>query len=346
MPVSPHSAAGMRIEPPPSEPVASGTSPAARAAADPPDEPPGVRSVSHGLRVMPKSRLDVSALAPSSGVLVLPTTTQPAARRRATKGESAPAGASSLRSNDPWVVTKPVASSRSFTPIGMPANGPGSPPGRDRLVHQRRVGEGQVAVDRHERPDGRVDRGDALERGLRQLASRHLLRPDLGSERLDRGVAEVHVSTSSARRGCDRDRVCTGPARSHAPRRGRRDRSRPPRCPTSRARRGRRPSTTKATWLTFSPVRAVSSRSMIVVVVHPQGREQHLAPPPLLQPFRAEAEHLPVPGHRTLGVGDVQDVVVDPRRTHAVHPTGGFRTVPPVRQYSPASRDRNPASTR
>ena len=38
-PVNP---AGMRIEPPPSPPVASVTSPPATAAAEPPDEPPGV----------------------------------------------------------------------------------------------------------------------------------------------------------------------------------------------------------------------------------------------------------------------------------------------------------------
>jgi hypothetical protein len=47
----PHAAAGMRSEPPVSVPVASGTIRAASAAADPPDEPPGVRARSHGLRV-------------------------------------------------------------------------------------------------------------------------------------------------------------------------------------------------------------------------------------------------------------------------------------------------------
>src|ERR1700730_12309648 len=70
-PESPHSADGMRIEPPPSDPVASGTIPAAMAAALPPDEPPGERDTSHGLRVGPKTGLSVSAFQPSSGVLVL-----------------------------------------------------------------------------------------------------------------------------------------------------------------------------------------------------------------------------------------------------------------------------------
>ena len=52
-PNRPHQVDGMRIEPPPSEPSASGASPAATAAALPPLLPPGVRVVSHGLRVAP-----------------------------------------------------------------------------------------------------------------------------------------------------------------------------------------------------------------------------------------------------------------------------------------------------
>ena len=44
---------GIRIEPPPSLPVQIGIMPTATAAAEPPDEPPGVRSGFHGLRVTP-----------------------------------------------------------------------------------------------------------------------------------------------------------------------------------------------------------------------------------------------------------------------------------------------------
>ena len=47
-------AAGIRTLPAPSEPIAAVTSPAATAAALPPDEPPGVCSRDHGLRVCPK----------------------------------------------------------------------------------------------------------------------------------------------------------------------------------------------------------------------------------------------------------------------------------------------------
>src|SRR5207249_546723 len=52
-PTSPHSLAGMRIEPPPSFACAAGTIPEATAAAEPPLDPPGDRVLSHGFRVGP-----------------------------------------------------------------------------------------------------------------------------------------------------------------------------------------------------------------------------------------------------------------------------------------------------
>jgi hypothetical protein len=52
-PKIPQLAAGMRIEPAPSDAEAIGTNPAATAAADPPLEPPGVRCSFQGLRVTP-----------------------------------------------------------------------------------------------------------------------------------------------------------------------------------------------------------------------------------------------------------------------------------------------------
>ena len=48
-PTTPQQLAGIRIEPPPSEPCATGTSPADTAAAAPPLEPPAIRVVSHGV---------------------------------------------------------------------------------------------------------------------------------------------------------------------------------------------------------------------------------------------------------------------------------------------------------
>ncbi len=73
----------MRNEPMPSLPSAIGTMPAATAAALPADDPPAVREGFHGLRTMPYA-LSPNATSPSSGRLVTPITTAPAARSRAT----------------------------------------------------------------------------------------------------------------------------------------------------------------------------------------------------------------------------------------------------------------------
>src|ERR1700731_2085629 len=81
-------AAGMRTLPAPSEPIAAATSPAATAAALPPDEPPGVCSRDHGLGVCPKPGPLVNGHCPNSLVLVLPTITAPAARSRRTTSAS------------------------------------------------------------------------------------------------------------------------------------------------------------------------------------------------------------------------------------------------------------------
>jgi hypothetical protein len=58
-PTSPQKAAGVRIEPPPSVPVASGAMPAASAAPDPPEEPPGDHAGAHGFPVGPNTALSV-----------------------------------------------------------------------------------------------------------------------------------------------------------------------------------------------------------------------------------------------------------------------------------------------
>ena len=58
--------------------------PVASATADPPEEPPQVSAVSHGLRVAPNTSLKVLAPAPNSGVFDLPRTIPPAASIRST----------------------------------------------------------------------------------------------------------------------------------------------------------------------------------------------------------------------------------------------------------------------
>ena len=124
-PTRPQADAGMRIEPAPSEPVAAAQSPAATAAALPPLEPPGVRSVFQGLRVIPNAGPSVEPMIASSGRLVLPRMTAPAERSRATKSLSRGAG-------PPWAavpqpVTSPPKSSVSLTAIGTPSSGRSSP---------------------------------------------------------------------------------------------------------------------------------------------------------------------------------------------------------------------------
>ena len=66
--------------------------PAVTAAAEPPDEPPGVRARSQGLRVTPFASLAVHGQIVSSGTLVIPTGIAPAARSRRTASASAGSG--------------------------------------------------------------------------------------------------------------------------------------------------------------------------------------------------------------------------------------------------------------
>src|SRR5690606_28120956 len=99
---------------------------------DPPEEPPALRSGFHGFTVDGKTWLEVSACHPNSGELVLPTTMQPAARRRATWAESCMAAGSPACSAEPLVVVYPVTSSTSFTASGTPARGPTSSPAATR----------------------------------------------------------------------------------------------------------------------------------------------------------------------------------------------------------------------
>src|SRR5919108_6067769 len=74
----PHSAAGWRTEPPVSVPIAHGASPAATAAALPPDEPPGTRDRSHGLSTGPNPEFSFDEPMANSSWLVLPSSGAPA----------------------------------------------------------------------------------------------------------------------------------------------------------------------------------------------------------------------------------------------------------------------------
>src|SRR6266704_3402348 len=81
-PITPHNEAGWRTDPPVSEPSATGTIPAATAAAEPPDDPPGTREVSQGFFTGPNAEFSFDDPIANSSQLVLPITTAPAAIRR------------------------------------------------------------------------------------------------------------------------------------------------------------------------------------------------------------------------------------------------------------------------
>src|ERR671916_2434321 len=86
----PHQDTGMRIDPPPSVPSATGTRPAATAAALPPEEPPVFRERSKGLRLGPKSGLSHVPRKPMTGLFVLPTMIAPAASIRSAHEQCRP----------------------------------------------------------------------------------------------------------------------------------------------------------------------------------------------------------------------------------------------------------------
>ena len=84
MPTTPQREAGWRIEPPVSVPIEQGARPPATTAAEPPDEPPGTRSRSQGLRTSPYAEFSFEDPIANSSMLVLPRTRAPAPSRRST----------------------------------------------------------------------------------------------------------------------------------------------------------------------------------------------------------------------------------------------------------------------
>src|SRR6478735_7900653 len=109
------------MEPPVSVPRASGASKAATAAAEPPPEPPGMRSRSHGLWVGPNAECSVEEPMANSSRLVLPRIGILAARRRSTTVASYGLCQPS-RILEPAVGGWPTVTIRSLTAIGTPAS--------------------------------------------------------------------------------------------------------------------------------------------------------------------------------------------------------------------------------
>jgi hypothetical protein len=145
----PQKAAGMRTLPAPSVPTASGPMPAATAAAAlPPEEPPGVLARFQGLRVRPVSGELVSPLQPNSGVAVLPSSTAPDSRRRATAGASTSQGWSGSTVRLPRRVGQPRVRMRSLIDTGTPSSGPSVAPACQRAVLSRAAASAESCATR------------------------------------------------------------------------------------------------------------------------------------------------------------------------------------------------------
>src|SRR5215208_4000959 len=118
----------MRMEPTRSDPYSRNVIPADDAAAVPPEEPPGVRLVSHGLLVTPKSSLAVCPKSLSmKATLVFPTMIAPACLSRwaTVASESA---SKSLKAGLPQVVCSPATLKLSLIVMGTPCSGPVASP--------------------------------------------------------------------------------------------------------------------------------------------------------------------------------------------------------------------------
>src|SRR5215510_1518079 len=115
----PHNEDGIRIDPPVSEPTDPNPRLRATAVPDPPLDPPAIRSLSHGFRVVPKWGLTVVTPNANSWRLVLPTITAPASRSLVTTAASSE-GTLLAKIFAPAVVRVAAVSYRSLTERGTP----------------------------------------------------------------------------------------------------------------------------------------------------------------------------------------------------------------------------------
>ena len=104
-----------------SVPRASGASKAATAEAEPPPEPPGTRSVSHGLWVGPNAECSVEEPCANSSRFVLPSSGMPAALSFSMTVASY-GGTQPSRIFEAAVVTMPLVTIMSLIAIGTPAS--------------------------------------------------------------------------------------------------------------------------------------------------------------------------------------------------------------------------------
>ena len=157
--------AGRSTEPRTWLPVAIGSMLAATAAAEPDDEPPGVRARSHGFQVGPGSAMV------SSVVTVLPTITAPP-RRNASTCAASVAGWFSANSGLLHWVGKPRTSKQSLMATGSPSTIDNGRPACQRAG--RGIGRlpRPLSVEAHEGLHLGFQRGDAGEAPFEQRARR------------------------------------------------------------------------------------------------------------------------------------------------------------------------------
>ena len=125
-PVTPHREAGCLIEPPVSVPVTNGAMPAASAAAEPPELPPGTQLRSQGFLTAPKKLVSLEEPIANSSILHLPSITAPSACiLETTVASYAGINCSSMR--EPQVVLTPLVQKISLCSRGMPVSEAMSP---------------------------------------------------------------------------------------------------------------------------------------------------------------------------------------------------------------------------
>src|SRR4029079_17307439 len=129
MPVTPHSEAGWRIEPPVSVAVAMGAMRAAPAPPEPPELPPGTTPGSHGFFTGPYQLVSFEDPMANSSMFVLPSVTMPAALSFSTTVASY--GDTKWSSIfEPQLVLTPWVQKMSLCASGRPVSGPALPPAR------------------------------------------------------------------------------------------------------------------------------------------------------------------------------------------------------------------------
>jgi len=124
-PTTPFHAAGRRTDPPVSEPIAKGTSPAATATPEPLEDPPGVRWTfkSQGLTGVPRCWLVPHPPIATSTVWVLPIRIPPALSSLSVI-IALHFGKRPISAAEPPVVSWPATSTISFSANGTPVRGP------------------------------------------------------------------------------------------------------------------------------------------------------------------------------------------------------------------------------